>query len=203
MEKHCTECPLEPVACDFADVGCSVKVARRDLKRHMEESQQLHLLSATLLNLKLTRETIAEKDRLLALKEKQLVEIDQRLTEKKCQLANKDHQIADKDNQLAEKDRQIADKDRQLANKEQQLVEKDRMIADKDHQLTEKDIVIATKDDQMLEALAQMQQSILGFIGGTHGFTSHRFTLQKFSECQKQSSVGDWYSEPFFSQPGN
>jgi TNF receptor-associated factor 4 len=40
VEKHRTECPLEPVACQFADVGCSVKVARRDLKLHMEESQQ-------------------------------------------------------------------------------------------------------------------------------------------------------------------
>ena len=53
VEKHRTECPLEPVACDFVDVGCNMKVPRRDLKQHMEESQQHHLLSATLLNLKL------------------------------------------------------------------------------------------------------------------------------------------------------
>ena len=59
VEKHRTECALEPVACEFTDIGCSVKVARRDLKIHMEESQQQHLLSATLLNLKLTKETIA------------------------------------------------------------------------------------------------------------------------------------------------
>ena len=234
MEKHHMECPLKPVACQFADVGCSVKVARRDLKRHMEESQQQHLLSATLLNLKLTRETIVEKDRLLALKEQQLADLDQKLTEKERQLAEKElqvigkdyqiaiHQaeIADKDNQLAkkdhqiaeqdaqltqkdhqivEKDHQIADKDKQLAKKECQLAEKDRMIADKDHQLAEKDNVIAMKDDRMLGALAQIQQHILEFTE----FTCHVFTLEKFSEYQKHGLVGDWYSEPFSSQPGN
>ena len=88
VEKHHTECLLELVACEFADVGCSVKVARRDLQKHMKENQQQHLLSATLLNLKLTREAIAERDRQLA--------------EMKCQIDEKNHQLADKDVQLAE-----------------------------------------------------------------------------------------------------
>ena len=215
VEKHRTECPLEPVACEFADVGCSVKVARRDLRRHMEESQQQHLLSATLLNLKLTRETIAEKDRLLALKEQQLAERDQKLAEKEHQLAEKDRQIADKDKQLVEKDRQITnndrhitDKDNQLADKDRQLVEKDRQVANKDHQIAEKDKVIAVKDDQMLEALLQLQQGVFELTGNMmsiQGFTCHRFTLEKFSECQKSRNdqYGDWFSEAFCSHPGN
>ena len=66
VDKHRAMCPLEPVACEFADVGCNVKVARQHLSRHMEESQQQHLLSATLLNLRLTKATIAEKDHQLA-----------------------------------------------------------------------------------------------------------------------------------------
>ena len=203
VEKHRTECPLEPVACEFADVGCSVKVAQRDLKRHMEESQQQHLLSATLLNLKLTRETIAEKDHQLALKEQQLAERDQKLAEKEHQLAEKDRQISDKDKQLAEKDRHIIDKDNQLADKDRQLVEKDRQVADKDHQIAEKDKVIAMKDDQMLEALLQLQQGVLEFTGGVQGFTCHRFTLEKFSEYQKMGAEGDWFSEALCSHPGN
>ena len=136
IEKHCAECPLEVVACGFVDAGCKVKTTRQDLKRHMEESQQLHLLSATILNLRLTKETIAEKNR--------------------------------------------------------QLAEKDRLLA-------EKDKVIAMKDRQMLEALVQLQQGVFEFTGGILGFTSHRFTLEKFSECQKTGSHGDWHSEPFYS----
>ena len=69
MENHRKKCPLELVSCDFADVGCDIKIARQDLGKHMEESQQQHILSATLLNIKLTRETIAEKERQLAEKD--------------------------------------------------------------------------------------------------------------------------------------
>ena len=204
VEKHRTECPLEPVACELANVGCSVKVARRDLKQHMEENQQQHLLSATLLNLKLTRETIMEKDRILALKDQELAEKEHQLAEKDrqitSQLAEKDRQIADKDNQLAEKDCQIADKDRQIADKNNLLAEKDRRVADKDQQLAEKDKVIA---DKMLEAIMLLQQGVVEFTGHIHGFTHHRFTLERFSECQKGVGCGDWLSEPFYSQPGN
>ena len=68
IEKNCAECPLEIVAYEFADIGCKVRTTCQELKCHndIEESQQEHLLSATLLNLRLTRETIAEKDRQIA-----------------------------------------------------------------------------------------------------------------------------------------
>ena len=72
MDKHLAECTLELVTCEFADAGCSVKLARRDLKHHMEEKQQEHIISATLMNLKLTKESIAEKDKQLVEKDRQL-----------------------------------------------------------------------------------------------------------------------------------
>ena len=93
VEEHLTKCPLEVVACDFVDAGCTVTMTREDLRRHMEESQQQHLLSTTLLNLRLTRETIAEKD--------------QQLAEKDRQLAEKDRQLAEKDNQLQELQKEL------------------------------------------------------------------------------------------------
>ena len=130
LEKHHAECPLEPVACEFADVGCSVKVARRDLQKHMEENQQQHLLSATLLNLKLTTEVIAERDH-------QLAEI-------KCQIDEKIRQLADKDVQLAESKHKLMEQERQLAEKDQQIVVRDRQLAE--------------KDSQILQVLEQLQQ---------------------------------------------
>ena len=86
VEEHLTVCPLEVIACEFSDAGCSVRMTRVDLQRHMDEFQQQHLLSATVLNLKLTKETIAEKD----------------------------HQLAEKDRQLAGKDKQIVALQKQL-----------------------------------------------------------------------------------------
>ena len=177
IEKHRAECPLEVVACEFVDAGCKVKTTRQDLKRHMEESQQEHLLSATILNLRLTKETIAEKDR-------QLVEKDRLLAEKDKLLAEKDHKLTEKDQLFAEKDRQLAEKDIQLTEQ----------LAHKDQQLLEKDKSIAVKHSQMLETLVQLQQVVSEFTGAIN---CYRFTLEKFSECQKKGSLGDWYSEPF------
>ena len=181
IEQHRAECPLEIVDCEFADVGCKVRTTRQELKRHMEESQQEHLLSATLLNLRLTRETITEKDRQIA--------------EMQKQLAEKDRQIKAKDHHIAEKDRQIAAKDRQIA-------EKDRQIAKKDQQLSNTSESIATKNCQMLTALIQSQQGAFEFTGGILQYSHYSFTVQNFSECQKHGAHGDWLSDPFFLQPG-
>ncbi len=56
LQDHLLDCPLQLVECEFASAGCEVKVPRRDLAGHMTESIQHHLLTATLLNLRLTRE---------------------------------------------------------------------------------------------------------------------------------------------------
>ena len=55
MEKHRSVCPLEPVACEMREFGCSVVVPRREMVTHMRESEMQHLTSMTALNLRLTR----------------------------------------------------------------------------------------------------------------------------------------------------
>ena len=93
MENHCKRCPLQLVSCECADVGCDVKIARRDLRKHMEESQQQHLLSATFLNIKLTREIIVEKDRQLVEKEKIIKRKDNIIASKEKQLLELQEQL--------------------------------------------------------------------------------------------------------------
>ena len=88
VDEHLTVCPLEVVQCEFTDIGCTIKMIRQELKRHIEENLQQHLLAASRLNLKLSREMIAERDR---------------------QIMEKDRQLAEKDHQLAEKDKQVAE----------------------------------------------------------------------------------------------
>ena len=216
VDKHRAECPLERVPCEFADSGCNVIVARRDLRRHLQESQQQHLLSATLLNLRLTRETLAEKDHHLAEMNRQIDEISKTLAEKEHQLAERDHKLIESEHQLAEKDRQIAEKDfllvekaQNLTVKERRLAEKDHQIVERDHQLSEKDKLIAKKDSQLLELQQGLIQLQLDFMESTRigldvilGLTCHRFTLEKFSECQKNGVQGDWVGEPFYSHSG-
>ena len=110
MDRHLAECPLELVTCEFADAGCSVKLERRELKHHMMEKQQEHLVSATLMNLKLTKESIAEKDH---------------------QLADKDRQLVEKDLQLSEKDRQILELQAQLKVYQQTFMESTKVALDR------------------------------------------------------------------------
>ena len=76
-EKHLLVCPLQLVECEFANIGCEVKVSRRDLTRHTTENAQHHLMSATLLNLRLTRELHQKMEE----KDQQIAELKQQLNE--------------------------------------------------------------------------------------------------------------------------
>ena len=38
VEEHLMTCPLEVVPCEFSDIGCSVKIARQELKQHTNYS---------------------------------------------------------------------------------------------------------------------------------------------------------------------
>ena len=174
VEEHLSVCPLELIECKFREAGCDVKVPRRDLKQHMEESQQYHLLSATLLNLKLTKKVIAEKE----------------------------WQLASKEQLLTEKEKLIVEKEKQIAEMKQELAEKERQLAEKEEQLTEKDKTIKERDQQLLEFGAQLTKLAMETkISVDHlhkgKLTYFELTLEKFTECQKNGSAGDWYSEAF------
>ena len=69
LEQHCRECPLEPVACEMREFGCSAVVPRKDLATHMKESELQHLTAVAVLNLRLTRQLqqdASEKDEKIA-----------------------------------------------------------------------------------------------------------------------------------------
>ena len=176
-------CPLEPVACEFVDIGCNVMVARRELSHHLEESQQHHVLLASLLNLRLTNANITEKD--------------SKIDEQKCQ--------------LAEKDKIISQKERVIAKKDEKMAEKDMLIAEKDETLSrllaENIRIIAEKDRQILDLQTELRRLRQEFTNSTQvaldhflGLRSLEFSLNRFSKCQKKGVYGDWYSEPFHSQ---
>ncbi len=76
-DSHLLECPLQLVECEFAGNGCVVKVPRRDLAGHMTENAQHHLMTATLLNLRLTRELHQKMEE----KDQQITELKQKMTE--------------------------------------------------------------------------------------------------------------------------
>ena len=46
MKVHHDICPLEPLDCPFKDAGCTDKIQRKDMEKHIESSTQQHLLKS-------------------------------------------------------------------------------------------------------------------------------------------------------------
>ena len=89
MEQHRNVCPLEPVTCTMKEFGCRAVVPRRELAKHMEESELRHLTAMTMLNLHLTRELqqdLTERDGKIAQLQK-----DMQLMERKLELKCDQH----------------------------------------------------------------------------------------------------------------
>ena len=160
VESHLLECPLQLVACELAHAGCSALVARRDLPVHMKESIQQHLLSASLLNLQLTRDKIEnldqelkKKDEQLALKEQQLIKEKDAKEQRERDLKQKDLKYAE---MVQEKNLMYAEmvKEKYLkCTKEKHLYA--GMVRDKEQQIAktraEMDVMMAEKDRQITE----------------------------------------------------
>ena len=156
VESHLLECPLQLVACELAHTGCSALVARRDLPLHMKESVQQHLLSASLLNLQLTRDKIECQDQELKKKDEEMA---QQLLEKENKQRERD--LKERDLKYAEmvkeKDLRYAEMVKEKDLKHAEMVkEKDlkhaEMVKEKDlKQLTAQDKMMAEKDRQIYE----------------------------------------------------
>ena len=53
LHHHLEECPLQEVECDFQYAGCTVKVQRKDMYKHMDECVHHHLKVLSLFTLRM------------------------------------------------------------------------------------------------------------------------------------------------------
>ena len=81
VQQHLLECPLEIVSCEYAEMGCGIRLPRSEMREHVRESGQVHLLKMCAANLSLSREL----SRKVAEKEQQITELhrDMRRREEK------------------------------------------------------------------------------------------------------------------------
>ena len=168
VEKHLLVCPLQLVECEFAHAGCDVKVPRGDLAKHMTENAQHHLMSTTLLNLRLTRELHQKMEE----KDQQIVHLQQQVKEMDATLQQ---QIKDLDTKLQQ---QAKDLDTKVdTGFKQQAKEKSEMNVKV--QLTHQQTVnIDAKLDQQLNKL----QTDLTSLALSNGFTCHDFYSYRVQE---------------------
>ena len=173
-EKHLLVCPLQLVECEFASYGCEVKVPRRDLTRHMTENAQHHLMSATLLNLRLTRELhqkMEEKDQQIAELKKQISNLDRKLT----------WEMGDLKSNLAER----TDRGRARPSQYPQVTRENPSSRPARHQ----------QQSERSFAGRRTQASAIPRVTG--GVTTRTVTLDDFSQQQAKGGTGRWQSEVF------
>ena len=195
VEKHLLVCPLQLVECEFAQSGCDVKVPRGDLANHMTENAQHHLMSTTLLNLRLTRELhqkMEEKDQQIVHLQQQVKEMDTTLQQQIKDLDTKlQQQTKDLDTKLQQ---QTRDLDTKVDTGFKQQAKETNGVNVK-VQLTHQQTI---KLDQQLNKL----QTDLTSLTLLSGFSRHEFTLTEFRKHQAEGGGGEWYSDTFYNYPG-
>ena len=100
MEAHRKECPLEMIHCEYHNVGCEVRMARKDQEKHNNEKMEEHLMK--------TKLVVTDKQTELNIIKSELKNTKLDLTTTKHELndtkdtqANTESELTDTNNQLA------------------------------------------------------------------------------------------------------
>jgi len=80
MEAHRKECPLEMIQCEYHNVGCEAKMARKDQEKHKKEEVEEHLM--------MTMKKLATNEEQLTDTKLQLADTALELADTKAHLAN-------------------------------------------------------------------------------------------------------------------
>ena len=206
VEKHLLVCPLQLMDCEFAHAGCDVKVPRRDLAKHMIENAQHHLMSTTLLNLRLTGELhqkMEEKDQQIVNLQQQVKELD---TEVRIKLQQQTRDIDTKlQQQTRDLDTKLQQQTRDLDTKLQQQTRDldtksntkfQQQARDIDTKLQQQSRDLDTNQTTQLNKLSKMVEYT------ARDFIRRDFTLTNFKKHQAGGRDGSWYSDPFYCYPG-
>ena len=111
MEQHRSVCPLEPVACEMKEFGCSVVVPRKELATHMKESELQHLTAMTMLNLRLTKQLQQDSTE----RDKKIAQLQQDSTERDKKIAQLQQDSTEKEKKIVELQQEVTAHKEKLA----------------------------------------------------------------------------------------
>ena len=66
METHRKECPLEMIQCEYHNVGCDVRIARKRKRSHLDENMENHLQMTKLKLAKTEEKLMSNEEKLLS-----------------------------------------------------------------------------------------------------------------------------------------
>ncbi|XP_065896824.1 TNF receptor-associated factor 3-like [Dysidea avara] len=98
MSNHLEECPLQLIPCEYQNVGCKVKVYRKDMSQHCEDytTQHLHLVTASVVS---TEGEVTDTKRQITDTTNQLVSAQGVVTDMLLQVASMVEMLAGNKNQ--------------------------------------------------------------------------------------------------------
>ena len=177
LEQHHKECPLEPVACEMREFGCSAVVPRKDLATHMMESELQHLTAMAVLNLRLTRQLqqdAAEKDEKIAQLQMEMAEQKEELKREIMK------EITDHKEKIT---KEIMEQKEELKKEIIEQVVESRVDVKKE---------LAEVKEGVVEKLSAAAHHIAMLTAGLFDFCNV-FTCDKYSERKAEHSVGSSY----------
>ncbi len=127
--EHLSVCPLQLVDCELALAGCSEKIQRNNLKKHMKDNVQQHLLCVFTASQSRIKELENQVEEVRREKNQQLEEVrrerDQQVEEVRRE---RDQQVEEV---RRERDQQLEEVRRERDKRDKQVKDKDRAIQDR------------------------------------------------------------------------
>ena len=213
MEQHRSVCPLEPVACEMKEFGCSVVVPRKKLATHMRESELQHLTAMTALNLRLTRQLqqdSAERDRKMEQLQQgmndqkklqtemkaefkaKLLELNKKITEQKSLQAEQKITLialSRKMDQINEKVGQQNETQQSTCSEMTTALAELKAVQSRMSQAHATDRHISQLQTELNRKIAQLEREVVAKIDGQQRIVQQGMSALSASVCDQQSHI--------------
>ena len=192
LEQHRTLCPLQEVECEYAGMGCEVRLPRREMRGHLEKEGQSHLLKMCAASLAVSRELsrrAGERDG-VELREK-VVEMEQRVREDVGQVREEVGRVRE---EVVEMEQRVREEMRNLKEEMRIMIEKNRE--------SEGSVVegVREMEGKVKKEMELVKRQVAEIHHEDVLIPPVEFTITNFSFLKAQSK--EWRSPPFYTHHG-
>ena len=165
VQQHLLECPLVIVSCEYAEMGCGVRLPRSEMRDHVRKSGQDHLLKMCAANLSLSREL----SRKVAEKEQQITELHRNM---RCREEKMSSDARRMEEQMKENEERMnaslreREKRMQQQMKEMEVTIAKQMKIELEENERKMSVSMAKMEGRMRKAGEGRTQSVLGRVEG-------------------------------------
>ena len=172
LKEHMKVCPLEIVQCQYCNVGCEAKMARKDLVKHDEEKTNEHLLFVKSLLID-TQNKLSDTEHKLDNTRNNLTDTQNKLAETQHKLDNTQNRLGDTQNKLGNTQDKLADTEHKLAATQWKLDNMQSRFSDTESKLQSTQSKLQSTQDK-LQSKVQSTQDKLQSTQSKLANTQHR-----------------------------